>query len=421
MNFNFKSLNKPDDSDSAEEIERRLANYDAMSEAANRGEAATKTSTPVFAGTETKDASDALPTSTDKDKAKNSDAAADPEAAAKKEDADLLEELLRLTTGQDGVDETLASIGVTGSKEKALFENAASSDEADLMALVAQGAKQNPTPVVAAPAVDADVHTVAASGMTTVSPTATTIGNLVGRAVASAAATPFIALSSAKRHLSQRFANPVPAAPAGIIPAAPATAAYSLQASASSGLPTEVAHTLEAITSWKCERIEKSALDVQHAAAAIMNTEAFAVWEDKLRSKANEIGKTPSQMVAALVEDWGRGDDSAGLKAGMDAIWASAPNEVQKYRTSCNDFERNIRNVIKEFVNSDDKIKERVTNAMKSVEEKTQTLPGYTENMGEYFRTMADRIRAMVKEIYEFVSALMAKVERKSTHSELAP
>lgn len=421
MDFNFKSLNKPDDSDSAEEIERRLANYDAMSEAANRGKVATKASGPVFAGAETKDTSEALTSRADADKTENSDVTADPEAEAGKTDAELLEELMRLTSGKDGVKEALASIDITGSKEKSLFENAASSDEADLMALVAQGVKQNPAPVVKALAVDAGMHTVAAPGVTTVSPTATTIGNLVGRTVASAAATPFIALSSAKRHLSQRFANPALATPAGIIPAAPATAAHSLQASASTGLPTEMVHTLEAITSWKCERIEKSALDVQRAATAIMNTEAFAVWEDKVLSKANETGKTPSKIVSDLVEAWGRGDDSAGLKAGMDAIWASAPKEVQKYRASCSDFERNVRNVVKEFVNSDDKIKERVINAMKAVEEKTQTLPGYTENMGEYFRTMTIRIRAIVKEIEEFVSALMAKVARKSTNSELAP
>jgi hypothetical protein len=243
------------------------------------------------------------------------------------------------------------------------------------------------------------------AGMDTLSPTAVTVGEIVGRGVANVVATPFLAMSSAVRHLTQRFGSKPGLSP---IPPMPTSAAGSL--TASRGMPLPIANTLESITQWKRDRIEKAGREVEAAAAALMGTEDFVVWEDGLRQAAAARNMSTHDVVRRMHED----EDFKDLKSGMDDLWKRHPAKVAAFRGASVDFENNLRNVIKEYVNSDRATQDRVSTAMKSVEEKTANLPGFGEAQGEYLRTLAERVREIAKIIAEFVQNIVSKISGKA-------
>ena len=235
------------------------------------------------------------------------------------------------------------------------------------------------------------------------------LGELAGQAIAGVVATPFIALSSAARHLAKRFNS------TGATPPAPAHAASSLAAS-KGALPLPMANTLETITDWKCERIEKAGEAVVKAADKLMGTEEFVTWENDVREIAVGNGVTPFDVVRQMHT----APELAPLKEKMDQLWERHPEKVKAYRSACDDFERNIRNVVKEFPNSDQDVKVRVTNAMKQIEEKTLALPGFGDKAGEYARGLAERVRELAKMIAEFVTNLMHRLGGKTRTSDLS-
>lgn len=236
---------------------------------------------------------------------------------------------------------------------------------------------------------------------------ATTIGGMAGRVAGEIVATPFIALSSAAKHLSQRFGGPLSALPAG--PAGPRSSMI-----ASTRNPS-LANTLETITHWKCDRIEKAANDAINAASALTSTEEFVVWEDKVRAAAARDGRTPAELVSRMHED----ADLADLKAGMDSLWAAHPDKVAAYRDAGDAFVRGINSVVKEFPNSDEQMQERVGTSISNVMEKTEMLPGFGAEQGEYNRKLAERIREIVRAIAEFIQRLTDRLTGKQSTPEM--
>lgn len=236
---------------------------------------------------------------------------------------------------------------------------------------------------------------------------ATTIGSMLGQVAAEAVSVPFIALSSAARHLSQRFGA---GKSMSALPPVPANADSSLASRLA--MPLSVANTLEEITDWKLGRIESSAKAVQKATQGLSDLEEFVVWEDKMRVSADANNVTPNEVVSKLATD----PLFAELKDGMDAVWKAHPEKVCAYRDACNDFERNILNVVKEYPNSENEVQERVTAAMKNVEMKTNSMPGFGKDVGEYQRTMAERMRDIAKMIAEFMSRLLSKLTGRSSN-----
>ena len=235
------------------------------------------------------------------------------------------------------------------------------------------------------------------------------IGELAGRAIAGVVSTPFIALSSAARHLANRFQS------TGAAPPAPAHAASSLMAS-KGALPLPIANTLETITDWKCERIEKAGEAVVKAADEIMGTEEYVTWENDVREIAVGNDVTPFDVVRQMHTV----PELAPLKEKMDRLWERHPDKVSAYRTACDDFERNIRNVVKEFPNSDNEVKGRVSNAMRQIEEKTLALPGFGDKLGDYAKGLAERVRELAKMIAEFVTNLVHRLGGKTRNTDLS-
>lgn len=237
---------------------------------------------------------------------------------------------------------------------------------------------------------------------------AATVGELAGRAIADVVATPFVVLSSAARHLANRFQ-------AGAAPSLTGGPAQSMAASRGISLP--MANTLETITDWKCERIERTGDAVEKAAAELMGTAEFVTWDEEVRRVAAERGVAHSEIVTRMHT----APELADLKSKMDGLWAAHPEKVHAYRGACDDFERNIRNVVKEFPNSEDRIKSRVTAAMENVEKKTEALPGFGDNMGEYMKSLAERVRELAKAITEFMQSLVRKLGGRTRTGDLTP
>lgn len=235
--------------------------------------------------------------------------------------------------------------------------------------------------------------------------TATTVGEVVGQAIGGAIVAPFVALSSAARHIRDNFPRP-----SSMVPPSRAE-----DLSAGKALP--IANTLEKITEWKCERIEKAAAAVDAAAASLMETEGFAVWDDELQGRAKSLGISPGEALERMRSD----PELAGVKEKMDALWTAHPDRVNAYREACDDFERNVRNVVAEFANSDDAVRDRVTSAMKKVEKKTENLPGFGENIGEYLRSLAERVRELAQMIADFMASLARKLGAHTRSNDVAP
>lgn len=261
------------------------------------------------------------------------------------------------------------------------------------------------------PLAGAGAAAVQGAPQTAVGSASTNLGNMLGQAAAGAVALPFIALTSAARHLQSKVAN---AKTMHAVPAASSAPADSF--AAKFAMPLSVANTLEAITDWKMGRIEASSKAAQLAAQALSNTEEFVVWEDKMRNTADALGVPPQSVVSALGTD----ERYAELKTEMDAIWTANGDKVEAYRAACNDFERNVLNVVKEYPNSDKEIKGRVNAAITGVSEKTESMPGFGKEIGDYDqRTMMERIAELAKMIAKFVANLVAKMTGKSS-SELS-
>jgi len=278
-------------------------------------------------------------------------------------------------------------------------------DEDDLFAAVSSGLRADRKGAPGAvPTTPGQPGVAPVAGAKPISPTAVTVGEIVGRGVANVVATPFLAMSSAARHLTQRFGSKPLLSP---IPPIASSAAGSLTASRGMALP--MVSSLETITQWKCDRIEKVGREVESIAAVLMGTEEFVVWEDSLRRAAASRNMSTHDVVSRMHED----PDFSAVKSGMDALWKSHPDKVAAFRGASLDFENNLRNVVKEYGNSDRSTQERISTAMKSVEEKTLNLPGFGENQGEYLRTLAERIREIARAIAEFVQSIVSKVSGK--------
>lgn len=239
------------------------------------------------------------------------------------------------------------------------------------------------------------------------------MGAATGRLLADVVASPFMALSSASRHLQQKFPGK------SAVPNGPRTTAGSLSASMGAGLPMAVANTLENITDWKCERIEKAAREVHVTADALLGTEEFVMWVERVHAVATAKGVSPEEIVGRMHLK----DDAelAPLKEGMDTLWKHHPDKIDAYRTACDVFEKNLGNVKKEFANSDERTKDRVTTAMTDAAEKTKHLPGYGEQDGEYIKTLAERIRLIAQQMAAFVQALLSRITGKKANPEMVP
>lgn len=246
-----------------------------------------------------------------------------------------------------------------------------------------------------------------------VGPAAQTIGDMVGRGIATAVATPFVALSSTAKHLAARFGK-TPGA-AGPLPDSPAPGQSAMADKIPAKLSPLVMSSPEKITNWKCERIEKAASAVVDAANGIKATPEYLVWEEALEKSAGERGIPADELVNALDDP-----DNHELKEKMDALWEAHPNMVGRYRDACKDFERNLRNVAEEYANSDDPIRERVDGAMEKVQKDTRNLPGFGDELKEYAKNMAERVREIAQTIAEFIQKLANKIAGKSAGNELS-
>lgn len=253
------------------------------------------------------------------------------------------------------------------------------------------------------------------SGVVGVPKTAVTVGELAGRAVAGAVMTPFLALSSARRHLKSSV--PKNAKLPQTLQPGPASVNESVLAGAGVTSPAQVLNTGKFITTWKCERIEASAKSLAEAADALREVDEFPVWEEKVSKLAEARNQSVEQVIHAMHID----PDLAELKNGMDKIWEQNPSLVGNYQDACEVFSNHMRNVVKEFPNSDDKIKARVSAAARQAQVDTKDLPGFGDNIGEYQRSVAERVREIVAQMMALVESLMAKLGGKSAGTELAP
>ncbi|WP_432263044.1 hypothetical protein [Cupriavidus sp. TMH.W2] len=229
---------------------------------------------------------------------------------------------------------------------------------------------------------------------------------LLGRAIA----TPFLALSSAYRHLKGTGkqlglnAENVPA------PANRTEADFTL--------PAAPHISGQRITSWKLGRIEASQNRVIDAADALRGTDEYMVWEEKLQSIAHDRKMPIEQIVQTMTTD----PDLFPLKEGMDAIWEKHPTLVGAYQDACNGFCNHLEDVTKVFASSPDDVRERVSAAMAKVVENTTNLPGFGDDLGEYRRTIAERVREKLEAMMKFLSRVLERVAGVSkSGSELTP
>lgn len=346
----------------------------------------------------------------------------EPEETPAQEEGNPLESLMQLAAGKVASDEVKLKAEPTAKSaspfqalsaqqkldpvaERALDDLVSTLSETELAEQSTRQEQPKPASAATSPAQPVQQQVVAAPPASG----AGQLGEVAGRAIAEVASFPFLALSSAARHLTNRFQQSS-ASPA------PATANASLAASRGPKVPLAMANTLEEITDWKCERIEKAAHSVIASADDLMGTEDFLTWDDEIGNIATQRGIAARDVVRSMHSD----PEFSDLKERMDRLWEAHPEKVSKFRDACDDFERNIRNVVKEFPNSKDGIKERVAKAMKDVEEKTEHLPGFGEKMGEYTKALAERVRELAQMISEFVTALVRKIGGNTRDSDLS-
>jgi len=241
--------------------------------------------------------------------------------------------------------------------------------------------------------------------------TQSNLGVALGNLAVDVIASPFVALSTVGKHIAQKI-QAIPSVPPG-----PGATNRSLRVSADNNHDLAAVNSLGSITHWKCERIEKSAVAVRDAATALRQAEDYVVWEDRVRQTAEQKGCSVEDVVSSLQSE----QEYADLKAGMDGCWERNAQKVADYRKAADEFMRHITSVVREYPNSETEIKERVDAAMKEVRKDTEIMPGFGEDVGEYQRTLADRVREVAKQIAEFVRSLLERiVGKKDAASDLA-
>ncbi|CAE6794913.1 hypothetical protein R70006_05026 [Paraburkholderia domus] len=243
---------------------------------------------------------------------------------------------------------------------------------------------------------------VHASGAGAVPAAAQTVGDVIGQGIAGVVAAPFLALSSAKRHLNQRFGSAAQQARPEVVGAAQ-----------SAGMPLEKLSTLEKVTSWKCEQIEKSASAVLAAAQKIRDTDGYVLWEDRVTVEANKRGVAASEIVERMRSD----ADLAPLREQMTALWHENPDQIANFRREADAFEKHLKDVRSKFANSDGATQARVSGAMKEVEEGTSDLPGFDKQEGEYTASLSERVRELARALYAMVQALISRLTGASVDS----
>lgn len=421
--FKFGALSQSPDSEGEAEEERRMFVVDTAAENMETGvkpEIAEPETTAAVQATAADDGaqggeSASTPTAPEPEPEPD-----DEEEDEAKKTAAALDSLMRLAAGQATVDEVKIVAPTTKQVSASAFQalgarqalDPETEAELDDLARALADAPGSMAPAEEAPrgaarGAAAPAQGQAGSSVPMVGGAAAQFGEIAGQALATVIATPFVALTSAARHLKTLVKAGTAA------PATPANAAGSLQAS--KGLPFPMMSTLETITDWKCERIEKAAEAVEKAASALMGTEEFVTWEDNVRGVAAERGESAADVVRNMHHD----PALAPVKDKMDRLWQTHGDKVAAYRNACDDFERNIRNVVKEYPNSDDGVKRRVADAMGRVETKTEGLPGYGDKFGEYTKALADRVRELAQMIADFVSSLMRRMGGRTRDSDL--
>jgi hypothetical protein len=232
------------------------------------------------------------------------------------------------------------------------------------------------------------------------------VADLVGRGLAM----PFLALSSAARHLKRTHAQMgLDAAPATQVPV-PAGEAMSI------GEASALYTSGKFISQYKLDRIDAACKDVVDAADKLRATEDFTVWEDQMQSFAHEHGMPVQTIMQNLATD----PDLRPLKEGMDQLWEKHPTLVGAYQEACDNFDARVKSVTKDYPNSTDESRERVSKAITKVVDETINLPGFGEDRGVYLRTIAERVREQLKQMMQLVERLLSKVGL-STGSELTP
>ncbi|WP_080423781.1 hypothetical protein [Burkholderia ubonensis] len=241
----------------------------------------------------------------------------------------------------------------------------------------------------------------AAVGAAAVPAAAQTVGDLVGQGIAGVVAAPFLAMTSAHRHLRQRFSAQ---------PSTEKAAGAHASAALSAGVPLAALARLEKISTWKCDQIEKSANGVLAAANDLRSIDGFVVWEDGVTKEANKRGVSPTEVIAQMRHD----ADLAPLREQMTALWRDNPAAVAAYRRESDVFEKHLKDVREKFANSDETVRSRVTEAMKGVETQTADLPGFGANEGEYTATLGERVREMARAMIALLEALVARLTGKA-------
>ncbi|HEP6430605.1 hypothetical protein [Burkholderia arboris] len=276
--------------------------------------------------------------------------------------------------------------GLSGPTLKAGMQEKPSADAAPVQA------QQDPSVAPARPA---------AVGVAAVPAAAQTVGDVVGQGIAGVVAAPFLAMTSAHRHLRQRFSTQ---------PTAEKTAGANASAGLSAGVPLAALARLEKISTWKCDQIEKSANAVLAAADGLRGVDGFVVWEDGVTKEANKRGVSPSEVIVQMRHD----ADLAPLREQMTALWRDNPAAVAAYRRESDVFEKHLKDVREKFANSDETVRSRVTEAMKGVETQTSDLPGFGTNEGEYTATLGERVREMARAMIALLEALVARLTGKA-------
>lgn len=233
---------------------------------------------------------------------------------------------------------------------------------------------------------------------------AASVADVAGRMLAGAVASPFMALTSAHRHLTQRFGQQ----------AAQQVSEPGLAASAKAG---GLIAPAEMITQWKCEKIEQAATEVMRSASMLRDLEGFVVWEDSVLQEANKRGVLPHDVIAQMRDS----ADLAPLREQMNGLWRDNPGVVERYRRSADAFEKHIKDVNRKYANSDDSTKNRVLEAMQTVQDDVSDLPGFGREEGEYTLTLTERIRELARLLLQFVQSLMARLTGKAQSAEPTP
>lgn len=284
-------------------------------------------------------------------------------------------------------------------RPEALKKGSVDSDASDLVKSVKEGvAAQVKRSVHENDGIDSGAPRRRASDSVTVpvssgAVAAQTVGHAVGGAIAGVLSVPYIALTSAQKMLKQKFGSK------------PESTLVSEQGKGS--VPAmSLLNSMEKITEWKCERIEKMETQLRTTMANIQHLEGFPVWEEMVNDRAIRCGVTPSEIVRKMPAD----PEFSDLKEKMDEIWKQNPEKINAFRDACGDFERNVRNVVKEFPNSEDAIKSRVTKSMSDVMMEGLIMPGFGEQVGEYGITIEERVRMLAKQISDFVQSMLEKL-----------